>query len=152
MNQMTIKAEPNLVPLLDLVFQLIMFFMICVNFVSAQVNEDIKLPTSQSARPMDKGEVDVLFLNLDAAGNVWVPGLTKPLTNLGAVQFYLRQQYRDAQRLAEEKGDKSGRVNTTVIVRADRESTYKDVFLVMKSCRDIGFRKLQQRAYVKSEE
>ena len=60
-----IRAEPNLVPLLDLVFQLIMFFMVCVNFVSQQVNEDIKLPVAQSARPMDKTEVDVLFLNLD---------------------------------------------------------------------------------------
>ncbi len=36
-----VKADPNLVPLLDLVFQLIMFFMICVNFVSEQVNSDI---------------------------------------------------------------------------------------------------------------
>ena len=43
-----VQAEPNLVPLLDLVFQLIMFFMVCVNFVSQQVNEDIKLPVAQS--------------------------------------------------------------------------------------------------------
>ena len=63
-----VKADPNLVPLLDLVFQLIMFFMICVNFVGEQVNADIQLPTSQSARPMDKTDADVLFLNLDAQG------------------------------------------------------------------------------------
>ncbi len=30
------EAEPNLIPLLDLVFQLIMFFMITVNFVRVE--------------------------------------------------------------------------------------------------------------------
>jgi biopolymer transport protein ExbD len=146
-----IKAEPNLVPLLDLVFQLIMFFLICVNFVGEQVNQDIKLPTSQSARPMDKSESDVLFLNLDAQGAVWAPGEPRPLTTPAAVQFYLRQQYADAKRLAEERGDKSGRVQTSIIIRADRDSTYKDVFFLMKWCRDVGYRKMQQRAYVKTE-
>src|SRR5581483_9239644 len=58
------SAEPNLTPLLDVVLQLLMFFMMCVNFVTEQINEDIKLPDSESARPMDKGETDVLFLNL----------------------------------------------------------------------------------------
>src|SRR5689334_24068400 len=57
-------AEPNLTPLLDVVLQLLMFFMMCVNFVTEQVNEDVKLPESQSAAPMDKADVDVLFLNV----------------------------------------------------------------------------------------
>ena len=51
-------AEPNLTPLLDVVLQLLMFFMMCVNFVNEQVNEDIKLPRSQAVKPMDKGEAD----------------------------------------------------------------------------------------------
>src|SRR5438128_8409863 len=56
--------ERALVPLLDMVFQLIMFFIISVNFAAEQVNESIKLPKSQMARPMDKSEVDVLFVNI----------------------------------------------------------------------------------------
>src|SRR5438874_5902356 len=89
-------AEPNLIPLLDLVFQLIMFFMICVNFVSEQVNEDVLLPVAQSARPMDKGEVDVLFLNMDRYGKVLASGRPKPLVTLGEWKYYLRQEYADA--------------------------------------------------------
>src|SRR3954454_392237 len=57
-------AEPNLTPLLDVVLQLLMFFMMCVNFVTEQVSGDIKLPVSQSARPMNKSETDVLFVNV----------------------------------------------------------------------------------------
>src|SRR5438105_9728047 len=99
-----IKAEPNLVPLLDLVFQLIMFFMVCVNFVSQQVNEDIKLPVAQSARPMDKTEVDVLFLNVDQSGKLIVPGREQALATLPQMRVYLRQVYLDAKRAAQEKG------------------------------------------------
>jgi biopolymer transport protein ExbD len=57
-------ASPNLTPLLDVVLQLLMFFMMCVNFVNDQVNAEIHLPESQSAKPMDKSETEVLFLNL----------------------------------------------------------------------------------------
>ena len=146
-----VKADPNLVPLLDLVFQLIMFFMICVNFVGEQVNADIQLPSSQSARPMEKAEVDVLFLNLDAKGDVHVPGEPQPLTTPAAVQAYLRRQYGDAGRLAVQRGDKSGKVNTTIIIRADRNSTYLQVFQLMVWCRDVGYRKIEQRAYIKPE-
>ena len=39
-----VKAEPNLTPLLDLVLQLLMFFVMTVNFVSSEVRNDIKLP------------------------------------------------------------------------------------------------------------
>ena len=38
------KCEPNLTPLLDMVLQLVMFFMLCANFVMEQVNESVKLP------------------------------------------------------------------------------------------------------------
>src|SRR5438132_6316871 len=147
-----IRAEPNLVPLLDLVFQLIMFFMVCVNFVSQQVNEDIKLPVAQSARPMDKTEVDVLFLNVDQSGKLIVPGREQALATLPQMRVYLRQVYLDAKRAAEEKGDKNGRVKTAVVIRADRRTTYLKIFELLQLCKEIGYQKLQLRALTQSGE
>jgi biopolymer transport protein ExbD len=141
-----IKAEPNLVPLLDLVFQLIMFFMVCVNFVSQQVNEDIKLPVAQSARPMDKAEIDVLFLNMDQHGRLMVPGRDQPLSTLPQMRVYLRQVCADAKRAAEERGDKSGRVKTAVVIRADKRATYLKIFELLQLCKDVGYQRLQLRA------
>src|SRR5947207_14774133 len=91
-------AEPNLTPLLDVVMQLLMFFMMCVNFVSEQVNEDIKLPVAQSARPMDKRLGEVLVLNMDAQGQLIVPGRSRPLTTPLEIATYLKQEYADAKR------------------------------------------------------
>src|SRR5262252_4404922 len=57
------EVDPNLTPLLDLVLQLLMFFIINVNFVSEQVNPDIVLPPSQSARPMGNVLEGDIYLN-----------------------------------------------------------------------------------------
>jgi biopolymer transport protein ExbD len=142
-----IKADPNLVPLLDLVFQLIMFFMICVNFVSEQVNQDIKLPVAQSARPMDKGEIDVLFLNMDKYGNVMVPGRQQPLVTTGDKQHYLNQEHADKLHFQQIQGDKSGSVKTAVIIRADQGAKYGQIFELLHLCKQAGYHKLQLRAY-----
>ncbi|HMC89883.1 MAG TPA: biopolymer transporter ExbD [Gemmataceae bacterium] len=143
-----LKAEPNLVPLLDLVFQLIMFFMITMNFVSAQLSEDIKLPIAQSARAMDKAEAEVLILNLEASGKLQVIG--QPVrSTAGGKRYFLKTYYADAKRSAEAQGDRKGHVKTTVIIRADRNANYEDVFELMSLCKEAGFKKLQLRAYTR---
>jgi biopolymer transport protein ExbD len=142
-------AEPNLTPLLDVVLQLLMFFMMCVNFITEQVNEDIRLPVAQSARPMEKSEVDVLFLNVDPQGRLVIPGRERALTTQGEINFYLRQQYADARRLAEAKGDASGKVRTAVIIRGDRDANFAHIYQVLRACKDTGYTKIQMRALTK---
>ena len=40
----TSRCEPNLVPILDMVFQLITFFMLVVNFKATEVDRELTLP------------------------------------------------------------------------------------------------------------
>ena len=47
-----LKAEPNLTPLLDVVFQLITFFMLVINFSSENYDQRVRLPVAESARPV----------------------------------------------------------------------------------------------------
>jgi|SRR3954467_3617950 len=137
------KAEPNLTPLLDIVLQLLMFFMMCVNFVSDQVNEGIKLPVAQSALPMSKKETDILFLNLNSKGELEVLGEDHPL-KVTEWKSFLKRQYDDADRLAREKGQKN--VQTVVVIRADKENDYKQVYSLLNMCKAAGYRKYQLRA------
>lgn len=142
------KAEPNLTPLLDVVLQLLMFFMMCVNFVSEQINQSIVLPVSQSARPMDKSEVAVLFLNVDRYGNLIVPGRDS-LTSRDQISYYLRQEYADAQRTDKLAGG-TGDVKTAIVIRADQNATYLQVYEVLQTCKQVGYRKLHLRARSKA--
>src|SRR5260370_8500549 len=56
-------VDPDLTPMLDVVMQLLMYFILCFNFVNEEVSSDIVLPDGQTARPLIKGNDDVLLLN-----------------------------------------------------------------------------------------
>ncbi|SRR5579883_1215637 len=139
-----IKAEPNLTPLLDLVLQLLMFFIITANFASQQTNEHIQLPEMQSARPLDKNETEVLFLNLTKDGVVEAPG-KDPMKKPADIKTHLRSAYNDAERIV----GKGKEVNTLVVIRADKSAPYKDVYQLMRWCKEAGFRRFQIRATLK---
>ena len=141
-----IKAEPNLVPLLDLVLQMLMFFIITVNFVSGQVNESIKLPVAQMAQPMKKDITDVLYLNINAKGQLEVVGKEQPLNDFGQIKNFLRTEYRNREVVAG-----PGKVNTSIIIRADLNTEYKLVYQILRQCKEQGFRKMQLRAIQKAK-
>src|SRR5262245_26874928 len=103
-----VAAGPNLTPLLDVVLQLLMFFIICTNFKMEEVSTEIKLPAAQSARPVDKSDVEVLFMNMTSDGKVLVLG--RETMSLLETKFWLRQQYEDAER-----NSKDGKVHTAII-------------------------------------
>jgi biopolymer transport protein ExbD len=164
-------TEPNLTPLLDVVLQLLMFFMMCVNFVNEQVNEDIRLPRSQAVKPMDKTDPDVLFVNVkpfalkdfqdrlpsdvlarvqdkfrDGDECILVPG--KEPMRRNELRIWLKQQYDDAKQIAEQRGAKD--VNTAIVIRAHREADYDQVFGILQLCKNIGYRRLMLRALTKN--
>ena len=142
-------AEPNLVPLLDMVMQLLMFFMINVNFVSQQVNANIELPEAEAARPMNKDETDVLFLNLNRDGYLEVTWEGAPLKTLDQMSLSLKERFNDLKRLSDYQG-KGGKVETNIIIRADRNVDYGLVFNLMKKCQEIGFTHFQLRAMTRA--
>jgi biopolymer transport protein ExbD len=144
-----LRAEPNLTPLLDLVLQLLMFFMICANFVRAQANENIQLPVMQSARPLEDTGADVLYLNLSARGALEVVGQA-PIERGADKLLYLRREYDDARRLSRERG-LGGEVSTTVVVRADEAVPYRELFALLDGCKRVGYRKLQVRGKTRAD-
>ena len=98
------KAEPNLVPMLDMVLQLVMFFIMVANFTMEQVNKDVMLPIAQSARPGDKRDTDVIYLNLNAEGKLIVPGRTAAQFDRGSRQLpQARVQGRRGSRSRQER-------------------------------------------------
>src|SRR6266849_1183623 len=97
-------ADPNLIPLLDLVFQLIMFFMITVNFVRVdQINESIELPVAQAAVPMEKSAEEFVFLNIDKNGRL--VGNMDNLNADGKLEEYLKNLMTYLERKARVLGE-----------------------------------------------
>src|SRR5208283_5342510 len=61
-----VKAEPNLTPILDMVFQLITFFMLVLNFKAAELDLSLRLPIIGSAKPLPENaeKLKLLVLNV----------------------------------------------------------------------------------------
>ena len=105
------SGEPNLTPLLDMVLQLVMFFMMVANFTMEEVNADIKLPVALSAKAMDKSEMeDVLYLNINQDGHMVVAGRPKPLVTPADIDDFLSEKKGEFLSKAKANGDTSGKL------------------------------------------
>jgi biopolymer transport protein ExbD len=142
------KCDPNLTPLLDMVLQLIMFFMLCANFVNEQINEGIKLPQAIAAKALDKTVDDYHILNVDEKGVTTSGGQT--MDSAGKVQTYMRNAYElDKARMnarGKAKEWEAGKGRSLVILRAHKDCTFKQVYDVMTACRIAGYSDIQLRA------
>ena len=142
------KAEPNLTPILDMVFQLITFFMLVINFKSAALDMSLKLPVVGTASPVKTHGADLLILNIDSKGDLKVYGHSKN------VESYIRGEAQASLLLARKEkpeiqmGDE---LPSMVVVRADRATPFKLLNRVIKTCQDNGFRHFALKAMNKEE-
>jgi biopolymer transport protein ExbD len=138
-------ADPNLTPLLDLVLQLIMFFMITVNFVRVdQFDDAIKLPVASSAVPLDNSAEEWIFLNLDGNGQLVGTLSSFVLDTPEKIKVHLSQEKANLERSARARG-KVGEVKIVIILRADKNCRYRDVWSVLDTCQRAGFKYWQLR-------
>jgi len=140
-------CDPNLIPLLDLVLQLVMFFIIVSNFAESETVE-VNLPYAVSARPPDPGEVENLYLILNSKGAIVVPNRGE-ISSVAEIRYHLVSEFATAKRAAEAKG--STEVNSVVVVRADRDSDFKPIYEILREAKSAGFRKWQLRTFVKNK-
>ncbi len=138
-------CDVNLTPLLDLVLQLIMFFMITVNFVRVdQFDDSIKLPVAHEAVPLDNSAEDWIFLNLNANGDLVGTLSNFPLDTDQKLKAHLMREKDSLERAARARG-KTGEIKIVVILRADENCRYNDVWRRLYSCQMAGFKYWQLR-------
>lgn len=146
------SAEPDLTPILDMVFQLITFFMLVMNFKAAAYDLDLKLPVVGSALPVDtNSSMDILVLNVDKQGQL------KLYKQAVDIPKYIREEAQAAVLAAKVKpsgqfkdlkfGDE---LPTIVVIRADKDTAFRDVNRVIVECQNNGFRQFALRGMDKA--
>jgi biopolymer transport protein ExbD len=158
------NVDPDLTPLLDLVMQLLMFFIVNVNFVSEQVSPDVKLPASESARPVDKADPQAIFVNQkvksreylnrlsqkdrerlqNAESLVLIPG--QPPMSPPEAKTWLKDKFESLSKLSP-----NGEVTTSIHFRPDENLELGEMFKMMNYCKVAGFKKLKIRATIRKE-
>ena len=112
----------NLTPLIDVVFLLLIFFLVATRFAQEDRELPVQLPAASSAMPMTM-EPQELVVNIDQNGAYFVDGKTMDQVGLERV---MSQAVTDNP------------LNQSVIIRGDRRVALQYVVTVMDLCNKLG--------------
>ena len=158
-------VKPNLTPLIDVVFQLITFFIMLMTIAKDDAAQRIHLPIAQTAAILDDDQipdsinVNIAWLERDGRRtpvllgwglelNLDDPAGFERLRRLIATQADIEKR----RQIAAGTYDPREGLSTTVIVRVDEEVDYGIFRQVMRICRENGFTKFQLKAADEEEE
>jgi biopolymer transport protein ExbD len=132
------RLDPNLTPLLDVVLQLITFFMMLVHFGSRieGAEASIRLPIAPAALPAGDLALERLVVTINADGDLIVGGLAR--SDAAAVAWWNEQaaSRRKERELPSAPGQE---LSTQVVIRGDRDAPYGAIRQTLKTAQDAGF-------------
>ena len=150
------QAESDLTPMIDVVFQLIIFFMLIINFADLDRAERIQLPVADQARPLDRPPEDKITLNVDKDGDViWLGDAyfkKAGYSGLDEMLKFLRYRVSERMKGSTPAQDPSAGLWTIVLVRGDKRATCGDVQKIMAKCQQYSLNKFALRAQVKVQD
>ncbi|MFH0945623.1 MAG: biopolymer transporter ExbD [Planctomycetota bacterium] len=127
--------EVNMTPMIDIVFQLIIFFMIVID-MSQKDLEDLVLPMSKTAME-DEPEEGRLYVNINRRGEYI---MTRANLSLNDLERELKVRVDLPRPEGKRIRDKDGLAERPILIRADRASEFKHVQKVMFLCGKEGLK------------
>ncbi len=117
------KSNINIIPMIDVIFFLLVFFMLFTSFRATPEGLEMQLPTAETVTEQPQEHI---VIEISPEGEYYLEGELMPLADI---------QSR-VQELNEEED------NLVAIINADEETKYHYVISVMDSLRQGGFSNL----------
>ena len=114
----------SLTPLIDIVFLLLIFFLVATRFAEEEQEMDVMLPDASEAQPLTSKPGE-LFINIDQQGRYYVTGKILTLEELDRT-------------LRAASVNNPGRLS--VIIRADKRVVWNYVVAAMNACNKAKIR------------
>ena len=123
-NKGSTLASLNLTSLIDIVFLLVIFFLVGTRFAEEERELDVKLPEASEAQPLTSKPRET-FINIDAQGRYYVTGKSLTLKQLHPTleTFYVNNPGR-----------------ASVVIRADRRCDWEFVVAAISACNKAKIR------------
>jgi len=112
----------NMTPIIDVVFQLLLFFLVATRFAAEDRELDVMLPAASEAKPLT-AQPQELFVNIDHQGRYFLHG---KIVSGDEVAQILRQAAADNP------------ASQSVIIRADKRVQLDSAVFVMNACNQAG--------------
>ncbi|MEX2175891.1 MAG: biopolymer transporter ExbD [Pirellulaceae bacterium] len=123
-NRGSALALLDLTPMIDVVFNLLIFFMVVSQFASEERSLKVELPMGSEAMPLTARPKEI-FINIDTQGRYYMGARRLDEPELAQ---YLRQAAADNP------------LTQTVVIRADRRVQWDFVATAMRLCNEAGIR------------
>lgn len=112
----------DLTPMIDMVFNLLIFFMVVSQFAKEDRDFKVDLPSASDSLPLTQAPKEI-FINIDRDG-----------------RYFVRSQRLSERELAEQlkKSATDNPANQGVIVRADKHAPWDAVATALRLCKQTG--------------
>lgn len=112
----------DLTPMIDVVFNLLIFFMVVSHFADTERDLKVRLPDGSEAMPITAKPRE-MYINIDEQG-----------------RYFVRSQQVTRQELGEilTQAALNNPTNQTVVIRADKRVAWDFVATVMRLCNQAG--------------
>lgn len=130
--------SPNLTPLLDVVLQLITFFMMLVHFgVKIEgATKAVRLPTAPAAMPGSEMALDRLVVAIDSRGQL-IAGNDR--LEGAAAEAWWDTEAKKRKEGQQALGAPAEELPTLVVIRADKDASYGSVRRALATAQARGF-------------
>jgi len=137
---MPLKVEPleepylNMTPLVDVILNLLIFFMLGTRFAEEERQFDIQLPNVSHAQPLT-APPDEIIVNVFADGHVVVNQQNLSATDLEALLSRAHDRFADQ----------------AVLIRGDGKGTYQSIMDVLSVCQKAKLHNYSLATQLKTE-
>ncbi len=146
-------AEIDMTPMIDIVFQLIAFFMVITNFEQIQADERVKLPSDSLAKPPEVKAPDELVLNIgfdrNAEGEITDPEAYIFYTGEKIPVLQFGPKFEQEARIYKQKNQDPKEI--PVILRSDALVKTGLIQDLIKLAQENGFTKFAFKAMQKTQ-
>lgn len=129
--------ELNITPLIDVVFLLLIFFMVSTSFIR---QSEISLTLPQASEEQPARDVDVIDISVDRSGRFYVNGQALVNAQIGTIK----------QAISEAAGKLSG--EPAIVINSDAGADVQAVVTVMDAARQLGFLRITFATEVQREQ
>ncbi len=118
----------NMTPMIDVVFQLIIFFIVTLQLDRDMLNEQIQLAEAPHSPAQEKREPRTVIIEIDQHGRI----------SIGSAQFTPRQLQGLLRGTVARHGTR-----VPILIRADEDTNHEHIRRVMDACTSVGLWRLQ---------
>lgn len=137
---MPLKVEPleepylNMTPMVDVILNLLIFFMLGSRFAAEEQQVDIQLPRVSQAQPLT-APPDEIVINVFADGRLVVDQKSVSATDLERLLAEAHERYKDQ----------------AVLIRGDGKVDYQSVMDILSICQKVEITRYSLATQLKSE-